>query len=166
MAVVGFTRETEALSRQNRDALAALFHEYRPPDAQISAPAAVLPDARLPQQIHKRQAAAIQDGHFQVVDLHEGIVDAHAVKHAEQMLGGRDQHALTHQAGGVAYARHMPPACRDREAVQIGALENNAGRNRCRENSDGNWNTAMQADTRGRYGALDGRLKSQKGSPD
>jgi hypothetical protein len=43
---------------------------------------------------------------------HVRIVDAHAVKHAQQVLGGRDQHALPHQAGRVAHPRHMPPTGR------------------------------------------------------
>ena len=55
----------------------------------------VLLDARRANQLHERFAAAVQNGHLQVVDLDVRVVDAHAVEHTQQMLGGRDQHALT-----------------------------------------------------------------------
>ena len=76
---------------------------------------------------HEGQPAAIQDGNFQVVDLHVGVVDAHGIERAQQVLGGGDQDALPHQAGGIADARHVAPTGGDREVVQVGAQENDAG---------------------------------------
>ena len=37
-------------------------------------------------------------------DLDDGVVDANSDKRRQQMLRGRDQHALLHQTGGVADA--------------------------------------------------------------
>ena len=52
-----------------------------------------------------------------------GIVDAHAVENAQQMLGRGDQNALPHQAGGVADARHVLITGGNAEVLKIGAFE-------------------------------------------
>ena len=110
-------------------------------------------DSRRANQIDKRLSAAIENRHFQVVDFDERVVDAHAVEHAEQVLGGRDQHALAHQAGGVADFLHVAPTGGNREAVEVGADENDAGRGRGGEDADPDRNAGMEPDARG----LDGR---------
>jgi len=69
----------------------------------------VLAGAGLFDEPHEGQTAAIQDGNFQVVDFHEDVVDSHGVENTEEVLGGGDEDALAHQAGGVADARHVPP---------------------------------------------------------
>src|ERR1035438_4937456 len=109
--------------------------------------------------------AAVQNGHFQVVDFHVGVVDAHGVEHAQQVLRGRDQDALAHQAGGIADARYMPPTGGDREAVEIGADENHAGGDRRRQNTNVHGHPGVQAYSRGLYRALDRGLKPQSVSP-
>ena len=112
-------------------------------------------------QPHERQPAAIQDRHFQVVDLDEGVVDSHGVEHAQQVLGGGDQHALAHQAGGVADARHVPPTGGDREVVQIGAHEDDAGGGGSGKDPDVYGNAAVKPDAAGFDRALHGSLKTQ-----
>ena len=62
------------------------------------------------------------------------VVDAHAVQHAQQVLGGGDQHALAHQAGRVTHTGDVFPAGGNAEILEIGALENNAGRRRGGQN--------------------------------
>jgi len=89
-------------------------------------------DARRADQFHKRLPAAIQDGHFQVVDFDKSVIDTHAVKHTQQVFGGGDQDTRSHQAGGVADFLHVSPTGRDAEAVQIRANENDACRGRRR----------------------------------
>ena len=42
------------------------------------------------------------------------------------MFGGGDEHALFHQAGGVADARHVAADRLDFKAVEIGAAKNHA----------------------------------------
>ena len=48
------------------------------------------------------QSAAVEDGQLEVVQLDDDVVDAHADERGEQMLGGGDEDALAHEAGGVA----------------------------------------------------------------
>src|SRR5258708_7474942 len=126
----------EAITGRDGNALAAAFDRNRTADAQITPPLTVQLDARPADQIDKRLAAAVENRHLQVVDFDESVVDAHAVEHAEQMLGGRDQHALAHQAGGVADLLHVAPTSGDGETLQVGTDEDDAGGRRSGKNSD------------------------------
>ena len=117
---------------------------------------------------HEGQAAAVQDGHFEVVDLHVDVVDAHGVEDAQQVLGGGDQDALAHQAGGVADARHVPPTGGNREGVQaieIGPQEDDAGGNRRGKNANVHGDAGVKADSGGFDRALHRGFKSQNVSP-
>ena len=66
------------------------------------------------------------------------------IKRRQQMLGGRDQHALLHQAGGVADAGYVAPAGFDFETVQVGATENDPGPGGRREDLQIDWSPAME----------------------
>src|SRR5262249_25238341 len=112
--------EQEAVRREDRDALAAALHRNRTANTEVAPAPAKLLNARLLDQLHKRLPAAVQDRHLQVVDLDEGVVDTHAVEHAEQVFGGGDENALPHQTGGVADLLHVAPARRDVETVKVG----------------------------------------------
>ena len=118
-----------------------------------------------PDQLDKGQAAAIENRDFKVVDLHVGVIDPTGIENAQQVLGGGDQDALPHQAGGVADTRDVAPACGDVEIVKIGANENDACRDRRRQNANLNRYAAVETDSRGLYGALDRRLKAQSEAP-
>ncbi len=96
-------------------------------DAKVAPPAAAGLETQLPEEIDERLAASVQNGNFQVVDFDKGVVDAHAVKDAQQMFGGGDQHALPHQAGGVADARDVLPTGGDGKPLQVSAPEDNPG---------------------------------------
>ena len=144
-----FTGEQEAVGRKNADALASAFNRYRFANPQVPFAAARLPDSGGADQIDKGLAAAVENRHFEVIDLDEGVVDSHAVERAEQVLGGRDQHALAHQAGGVTDFLHVAPTGGDGEAFKIGTDENDASGGRGGEDADADRNTGMQADSRG-----------------
>ncbi len=73
------------------------------------------------------QGAAVEDGQFEVVELDDDVVDAHADERGEQMFGGGDEHALAHQAGGVADLGDVAADGWDFEVVEIGAAEDDAG---------------------------------------
>src|SRR5262249_37684407 len=103
----------------------------------------------------------VQDRHLEVIDLHEGIIDSHAIEHAQKVLRGRDKHALAHQAGGVAHARHVLPTCRNREITEIGSQKNDASGGRGRKDADGDRDAAVESDARGFNGTLNSRLESQ-----
>jgi len=106
-----------------------------------------LADSGRADQIDKGLAAAIEDGNFEVIDFDEGVVYAHAVEGAEQVLGGGDQHALAHQAGGVTDFLHVAPTGGNGETFEIGADENDAGGGRGGEDTDADGNAGMEADS-------------------
>ena len=115
------------------------------------------------QQLHVRRAAAIQYGDFQVVDLNVGVVHAHAIENAEQMLGGGDHHALPHQAGGIADTRDIAPKGGDGEIVKISAEKDDAGGRGGGENPNRDGNAAVKSYAFGLYRPLDRGLKPQSG---
>ena len=66
---------------------------------------------------------AVQDGQFQRVDFDVDVVHAAGVERGKQMLGGGEQHALFHQAGGVADARDVAHVRFDLKIVEVHAAE-------------------------------------------
>ena len=77
------------------------------------------------------------------------------------MLGGGDEHAAAHQAGGIAYASHVAPARRNRGVIQIGAEKNDAGGGWRRKDSNRNRHSTVKPYAAGLDGALHGCFKSQ-----
>ena len=77
------------------------------------------------------------------------------------MLGRRNQHALPHQAGGVADFGYLLIAGRNREVLQVGSKEDNAGRGRSRYDSNSHGDARMQADAGSFYWSLDRRFVAQ-----
>ena len=80
-------------------------------------------DAHAQKRLHVGQRAAVQDRQFQIVQLHNHVVDAHSDQRRQSVLGGRDQHALPHQARGVAHLGHVPRRGGDLEIVEIRPAE-------------------------------------------
>src|SRR5262249_7827822 len=150
------------LRGNDRDALPSPFYRYGPPDAQIAAPLAILLDPRAADQFHERLAASVENRDFQVVDLNERIVHAHAVEHAQQMLCGGDQHALPHQAGRVADLLHVAPACGNAEPVEVGSDEHDPRGRRSRKNTNFDRNARMKPNPGRFYWTLNGGLKAQE----
>src|SRR5690242_6662609 len=144
-----FAGQQEAVRWKDADALASAFHRYRFANAEVTFSAARLADTGGSDEIHEGLAAAVKNRNFEVIDLDEGVVDAHAVEGAEKVLGGGDQHALAHQASGVADLLHIAPTGGDGEAFEIGADENDASAGRGREDADANGNAGMEADSGG-----------------
>ena len=163
MIVENVAGEQEAVGRNNGDTLRSGLHGHRTSNAQEALAAAVGLQTRGIQQFHIRRPAAVQDGNFQVVDLDVSIVHAHAVKHAEQVLGGGDEHALPHQASGVADAGHVAPKGRNGEIIEIGSEEDNARGRRRGKNSNRDGDAAVKSDPLGLYWPLNSCLKPQCG---
>jgi hypothetical protein len=72
------------------------------------------------------ERAAVEDGELEVVEIDEDVVDAEAEEGGEQVLGGGDEHALAHEAGGVADLGDVAAGGGDFESIEIGAAKDDA----------------------------------------
>lgn len=81
------------------------------------------------------------------------------------MLGGGNENALAHQAGGVADFLYIAPTGRDGKAVQVSTDKDNAGGRRSRKNTDANGNTMVQPDAGSSDGPAYGCFKLQMRPP-
>ena len=61
------------------------------------------------------------------------------------MFGGRDQHTLAHQAGGIANFCHVAANGGDFKVVQIGAAEDDSRTSGCGEQTHGDRSAGMKA---------------------
>ena len=102
-------------------------------DADVFAAAALELDADIVEGLDIRQRAAVEDGQFEVVELDDHVVDAHADTGREQVFGGRDQDALAHQAGGVSDFGDVAADRLNFEVVEIGAAKEDSGARGSRE---------------------------------
>ena len=85
------------------------------------------------------------------------------IRAREQMLGGRDQHALLHQAGRIADARYVPAQRFDFEIVEVGTPETNSRASRSRKNSQLHGRSAVQAHTLAFHGGTNCLFRLQGG---
>lgn len=107
---------------------AAVFDDFDGlADFEEAALSAKTADAGLVEELHERLSGAIEDGNFDVVEVDEDVVDAIGVGGGEQVLGGGEQDALLHEAGGVADASDVVAVGFDGKVVEIDAAENDAG---------------------------------------
>jgi DNA-binding MarR family transcriptional regulator len=111
------------ICRIHGDELIALTQLDFAHDPEVGACFALFPNAGLLNHFDKRTGAAIQNRQFEIVQLDDGVVDADADKGREQVLGGGNEHALLHEAGGITDAGHVASTGFDGEAFQIGTVE-------------------------------------------
>jgi len=78
------------------------------------------------------------------------------------VLGSGDEHALLHQAGGIADAGHVAADCLDLKAIEIDAAEHDAGSGRCRQNAQANGRAAVQANPLALHNRADCLLLAQE----
>ena len=96
-------------------------------NAEVLAAAALAFESDVAEGLGVRECAAVEDGELEVVEFDEDVVDAGAEEGGEQMLGGGDEDALTHEAGGVADFGDVAAGGGNFESVEIGAAEDDAG---------------------------------------
>ena len=137
-----------AAARIDGDELFALAHFHRLQNAQRFAPPPLLANTHARKGLHVGQGAAIQNGQFQVIDLDNHVIDAHADESREQMFGGGDQDALAHQACGVADFGHVAPGGRNLEVVEIGAPKDDARPGSGRQQPHRHRGSGVQPDAR------------------
>src|SRR5208282_601452 len=127
MRKIDGVRDRVVIGGVHRDKFVALAHLDFAKNLEVFAGAALLADSGLLDQLDEGEGAAIEDGEFEVVELDCRIVDAHADEGREQVLGGGDQNALFHQAGGIADAGYVAAAGFKFEVIEVGAAEDYAG---------------------------------------
>src|SRR5215472_14791504 len=126
MAIIDKAVNPEFAGGVNADAAIAIGKFEGLYYTEVTAAAAQTAHARAGKQIDKRLGRAIEDGQLERVELDVDIVNFAGVESGKQMLGGGDKHALLHQAGGVADARHVADMGFDFEVIKVEAPENNA----------------------------------------
>src|SRR5438094_580164 len=99
--------------------------DFVPHDSSVSPRAALLANASLANEFHKGPRAAIENWEFQIVEFDDRIVNPHSNQRGEQVFGGRNQHALLHQTGGVADAGHIPAYRLNLKTFEINTPKNN-----------------------------------------
>ena len=132
MLVVHEAVHAEFVRGINSDAAVAVgkFQRFDHMDVAPLPPQLANPGLR--QQFDERLRGTIQDRQFQRVQLDVHVVHAAGVQRREQVLHGREQHALFHQAGGIAHARDVAHVRFDFEIVQVHPAEDDPGIRRSR----------------------------------
>ena len=154
----------KTIRRKDRDSLPRRFDRNRPTYSEVTPAAAIRPYTGFAKKIGKRPAAAIENRNLEVIDLDGRVIDAHAIDHAQQMLSGRNEHALAHQTGGVANASDVTPTRRDLKIVEVGSLKDDAGSRRSRQDAYRDRYSAVQSDAGDRDRLLNRCFKSQRGA--
>ena len=116
-----------AMAGVDADELVALADFNRLEHADVLAAAALGVDACALNGFNVGQCAAVEDGQLEVVEFDDDIVDAHTNEGGEQVLGGGDEHALAHEAGGVADFGDVAADGGNLEVVEVCAAEDDAG---------------------------------------
>jgi hypothetical protein len=128
-------------------------------DAEIAAFAAEAAEAGLIEELEERLGGTVEDGDFDVVEVDEDVVDAEGVRGGEEVLGGGEQDALLHEAGGIAHASDVVAVCFDGEIVEVDAAEDDASVRRSRLEAQLGVDASVETHTLGFDAALDGRLE-------
>ena len=131
----------------------------RPPSANSSgfkhfqvAPALPQPaNSGLLQHLDEWLRGAVQDGQLQRVNIDVDVIHAAGVERREQVLGGGKQHALFHQAGGVADPGDVAPVRFDLKIIQVHAAEDDSRVGRCGHETQMGLHSRMQTNSLGRY---------------
>src|SRR5579859_1147277 len=133
----------------NADATVAFRNFEGLHDFQVATLAAKLANARAIEKVHKRLRGAVENGQLERVDFHVDIVDAARIKSGEQMLGGGEQHAIFHQAGGVTDARDVAAVGLNFKIVEVNAAKHDACVWRRGNEANVRTNSGMKADAFG-----------------
>jgi hypothetical protein len=127
MGKIDVTANAEFVGGINGDA-AAVFDDFNGlEDTEVAAFAAKAAETGLIEELKERLGRTVEDGDFDVVEVDENVVDAVGVGGGEKMLGGGEQNALLHEAGGVADAGNVMAVGFDGEIVEVDAAKNDPG---------------------------------------
>ena len=132
---VDLVGDAVAVAGIDADELVVLTNFDLAQDAEVFAAAPLDLDANALEGFDIRKRAAVENGELEVVELDDDVVDADADAGGEQMLGGGDENALAHQAGGVGDLGDVAADGLDLEVVEIGAAKDDPGTGGSREKS-------------------------------
>lgn len=159
MGKIDVAADTELVGRIDADA-AAVFDDFdRFEDSKVATFAAQATKAGLIEELEKRLGGTVENGDFDIVEVDEDVVDAVGVGGGEKMLGGGEQDALLHEAGGVADASDVVAVGLDGEIVEVDAAEDNSGVGWSGLKPKLGVDSSMKAHTLGFYGTMDCGLK-------
>jgi hypothetical protein len=130
MGVVHIASHAETFAGIDADHTITIGDYERFDDFQISAPPPLPPQARAFEHFYEGLSRAIEDRQLKGINLDENIVHAARVERCKDVLGGREQHALLHQARRIADARDVANVSLNGESVQVCAAKNDAGAGR------------------------------------
>ena len=116
-----------AIAGIDADKFCAFANLYGLQDAEVLAFAALALEAGSEDGFDVGQGAAVEDGHFEVVDFDDDVIDAKADERGKQVLRGGDEDALAHEAGGVGDFGDVAAGGRDFKVVEVGTAEDDAG---------------------------------------
>jgi len=135
-----------AVGRIYGDELVAFTQFVRAQDLEVGALAALLTETNAGDHLDEGLRAAVENGKLEIVELDDGVVDAHANEGGEKVLGGGDEHAFLHERSGVADLGDVAADGCDFEAIEVGAAENNARVGRGGKDAEMDGSTAVESD--------------------
>ena len=107
---------------------AAVFDDFdRLEDFEVASLAAKAAETGLIEELEEGLGGAIENRDFDVVEVDEDVVDAVGIRCGKEMLGGGEQDALLHEAGGITDASHIVAVGFDWEIVEVDAAKDDAG---------------------------------------
>jgi hypothetical protein len=161
MGKIHVTADTEFVSGIDANA-AAVFDDFdRLEDAKVAAFAAKAAESGLIEKPEERLGGTVQDGNFDVIEINEDVVDAVGIGGSKKVLGGGEQHALLHEAGGVADASDIVAMGFDGEIIEVDTTEDNSGVRRSGLKPELRVDARVEAHTFDFHGAMDGGLKHE-----
>src|SRR6516165_241465 len=123
MIVINETVNAKFVRRINSDAAVAVGEFERLEDANVSPLASQATGARLIQNFDERLRGAVKDRQFERINFDEYVVDSKTIGRREQMLGRKNQHALTHEARGVTDFGDVCRVRGDLEVIEVRTSE-------------------------------------------
>src|SRR5258707_8590514 len=129
---------------------AAVFDDFDGlEDFKVAAFSTEAAEDGLIEELEEGLGGTVENGNFDIVEVNEDVVDAVGIGGGEKVLGGGEQDALLHKAGGIADASDVVAMGFDGEVVKIDAAENDADIRRSREETKVRMDTGVETYTPG-----------------
>jgi len=109
--------------------------------------------------LHEWFRRAVQDRDLDRIYVDEDVVDAAGIDRREEVLGGGEENALFHEAGGVTHARYVVALRFDGKVIEVHAAKNDAGFGRRGDKPNVAVDTSMESHAFGDSRPGDGSLE-------